>query len=65
MGCPPLTVSRSSTQLIPAGSSPLADEGWFALYTIIDETVVRELIPDLMQAGAQGIVEYSLNKVLP
>jgi len=44
--------------------SPLADQGWFALITVIDETVVRDLIPDLIRAGAEGIVEYSLNKVL-
>ncbi|OGV81214.1 MAG: ATP phosphoribosyltransferase [Lentisphaerae bacterium RIFOXYB12_FULL_65_16] len=44
--------------------SPLAEEGWYALITVIDETVVRELIPDLLQAGAEGIVEYSLNKVV-
>lgn len=44
--------------------SPLAEEGWYALITVIDETVARELIPDLLQAGAEGIVEYSLNKVV-
>ena len=44
--------------------SPLTDPGWFALITVIDETVVRDIIPDLIQAGAEGIVEYSLNKVV-
>ncbi len=45
--------------------SPLADEGWFALTTVVDETIVRDIIPDLLEAGAEGIVEYALNKVVP
>ncbi len=44
--------------------SPLVDEAWVALTTIIDEHVVRELIPELMDAGAEGIVEYALNKLV-
>lgn len=44
--------------------SGLSDDGWFAIETIIDEKVVRVLIPDLKQAGAQGIIEYPLNKVI-
>jgi len=44
--------------------SPLSDKGWYALITVIDETVVRDLIPDLIAAGAEGIVEYALNKVV-
>lgn len=44
--------------------SPLAEEGWCALNTIVDEYVVRDLIPDLKDAGAQGIVEYPLNKIV-
>jgi ATP phosphoribosyltransferase len=42
----------------------LSDKGWFAIETIIDEKVVRVLIPELKKAGAQGIVEYPLNKVI-
>ncbi len=38
--------------------SPLTDEDWVALNTIVEETSVRELIPRLKAAGAQGIVEY-------
>jgi ATP phosphoribosyltransferase len=44
--------------------SPLVDEEWVALSTVIEEHVVREIIPDLKDAGAEGIVEYSLNKVV-
>jgi len=45
--------------------SPLHSKGWFAVETIIDEAVVRRLIPDLKSAGAEGIIEYPLNKVIP
>jgi ATP phosphoribosyltransferase len=44
--------------------SPLAQNGWVAIETIIDETVVREIIPELKQLGAEGIIEYPLNKVV-
>jgi ATP phosphoribosyltransferase len=44
--------------------SQLSDPEWIALETIIDEKVVRDLIPQLKRAGAQGIVEYPLNKVI-
>ncbi|MBV9673791.1 MAG: ATP phosphoribosyltransferase [Verrucomicrobia bacterium] len=44
--------------------SPLAQEGWVALDTVIDETVVREIIPELKLLGAEGIIEYPLNKVV-
>lgn len=44
--------------------SGLSDDGWFAIETIIDEKVVRVLIPELKEAGAQGIIEYPLNKVI-
>jgi ATP phosphoribosyltransferase len=44
--------------------SPLAQKGWVAIETIIDETVVREIIPELKQLGAEGIIEYPLNKVV-
>lgn len=44
--------------------SQLSDTEWIALETIIDEKVVRDLIPKLKRAGAQGIVEYPLNKVI-
>jgi ATP phosphoribosyltransferase len=44
--------------------SPLAKAGWIAVETIIDERVVREIIPRLKQLGAEGIIEYPLNKVV-
>jgi len=44
--------------------SNLSQEGWVAVETIIDEHVVRELIPQLKAAGAEGIIEYPLNKVV-
>lgn len=44
--------------------SSLSLEGWVAVETIIDEHVVREMIPALKAAGAEGIIEYPLNKVV-
>jgi ATP phosphoribosyltransferase len=44
--------------------SPLSDEDWVALNTIIEERTVRDLIPKLKAARAQGIVEYPLNKIV-
>ncbi len=44
--------------------SPLSNPDWIALETIIDESVVREIIPALKGHGAEGIVEYPLNKVV-
>jgi ATP phosphoribosyltransferase len=44
--------------------SNLSLPGWVAVETIIDEKVVRELIPQLKAAGAEGIIEYPLNKVV-
>ena len=44
--------------------SPLSDSSWVALNTIIDERTVRDLIPKLKAARAQGIVEYPLNKIV-
>jgi len=44
--------------------SPLSNPDWIALETIIDESVAREIIPELKRLGAEGIVEYPLNKVV-
>jgi ATP phosphoribosyltransferase len=44
--------------------SPLSDEEWVAVNTIIEERTVRELMPRLKAGGAQGIVEYPLNKIV-
>ncbi len=44
--------------------SRLADEDWVAIETVLDEAVVRELIPKLKAMGAEGIIEYPLNKLV-
>lgn len=44
--------------------SPLAQPGWVAVETIIEEKIVREIIPQLKALGAEGIIEYPLNKVV-
>jgi len=44
--------------------APLAQKGWAAIETVINESVVRTLIPRLKDAGAQGIIEYALNKLI-
>ncbi|VAX35174.1 ATP phosphoribosyltransferase =_ HisGl [hydrothermal vent metagenome] len=44
--------------------APLTQEGWLAVETVIGEGTVRLLIPKLKAAGAQGIIEYSLNKLI-
>jgi ATP phosphoribosyltransferase len=55
-------------QTLPALRNPtisaLSLKGWVAVETIIDEHIVRELIPALKLAGAEGIIEYPLNKVV-
>ncbi len=45
--------------------SPLQTAGWHAIDTVIDEDVVRDLIPELKRVGALDIIEYPLNKVIP
>lgn len=54
--------------ILPALQKPtvssLSDEDWLALNTIIEEHTVRDIIPTLKKAGASGIVEYPLNKVI-
>jgi ATP phosphoribosyltransferase len=55
-------------EALPALRNPtiahLATAGWVAVETIIDEKVVREIIPQLKELGAEGIIEYPLNKVV-
>jgi len=55
-------------QTLPALRNPtiahLSQPGWVAVETIIDEHIVREIIPQLKAAGAEGIIEYPLNKVV-
>jgi ATP phosphoribosyltransferase len=54
--------------VLPALRTPtvshLSDEGWLAVNTILEEKVVRHIIPRLKEAGAEGIVEFPLNKIV-
>ncbi len=54
--------------LLPALHAPtvsgLSDDGWYAIETVVVESVVREIIPELKATGAEGIIEISLNKVV-
>ena len=67
-----LNIEKSKLEAIladlPALRNPtinrLADESWVAIDTILDEKVVREIIPELKERGAEGIIEYPLNKVV-
>jgi ATP phosphoribosyltransferase len=55
-------------KILPALQTPtisaLADKEWVDVNTILDENVVRHIVPQLKQAGARGIVEYPLNKII-
>jgi ATP phosphoribosyltransferase len=55
-------------KVLPALGTPtisaLSDESWVALNTVVLESVVRELVPELVELGAQAIVEYPLNKIV-
>jgi len=54
--------------LLPALGTPtvstLADERWVAINTVIQESEVKALLPRLREAGARGIVEYPLSKII-
>ena len=54
--------------ILPALNKPtisnLIEKGWVAINTVVEEAIVREFIPQLIEAGAEGIVEYSLNKLV-
>jgi len=56
-------------ELLPSMKSPtiskLQAEGWYAVSTIVNEDIVRKIIPKLKASGAEDIVEYPLNKVVP
>ncbi len=46
--------------------APLAfGEEWVAIETVVEERQVRDMIPQLKKAGAEGIIEYELNKIIP
>ncbi|SKB00616.1 ATP phosphoribosyltransferase [Prosthecobacter debontii] len=65
----PASVLAEVLKVLPSERSPtisqLANTDWVAVETVIAETVVREIIPQLKSLGAEGIVEYPLNKVIP
>jgi len=44
--------------------APLYNSDWFSVETVVDTSIVRELIPKLLKHGAEGIIEYPLNKVV-
>ena len=58
------TVTALLSSLRKPTVSPLDEDGWVALETIIPEKIVRDILPELRRAGAQGLVEYPLNKVI-
>jgi len=68
MNVPEKSMKRVMT-LLSAMHSPtisqLSDKDWYALEVVIDERVVRDIIPKLKSVGASGIIEYPLNKVIP
>jgi ATP phosphoribosyltransferase len=53
-------------QILPSITAPtiaqLYKTDWFAVESMVEEAVVREIIPRLIELGAEGIIEYSLNK---
>jgi ATP phosphoribosyltransferase len=55
--------------ILPALHAPtinsLSSEGWYSVESVVDEPVVREIMPRLKEAGAEGIIEIGLNKVVP
>jgi ATP phosphoribosyltransferase len=67
-----MNVSKANLEqvlkILPALNSPtvsaLSDTGWAAINTILEENVVRDVIPRLKSAGATGIVEYPLSKIV-
>ena len=57
-------VLKALTALRNPTISPLVSDQWVALETVIDEGTVRKIIPQLKELGAEGIIEYSLNKLI-
>jgi ATP phosphoribosyltransferase len=65
----PQEALKKVLRVLPSMHSPtissLTEEGWYDIDVVIQERTVREIIPKLKRAGASGIVEYQLNKVIP
>jgi ATP phosphoribosyltransferase len=59
---------RAVVDLLPSLNAPtvanLYESEWLSVETVVDTSVVRDLIPELLSAGAEGIIEYPLNKVV-
>jgi ATP phosphoribosyltransferase len=64
----PVRKMDSVIQILPSLNAPtvagLYNSNWVSVETVVNSAVVRDLIPRLIQAGAEGIIEYSLNKVI-
>ncbi|WP_413853448.1 ATP phosphoribosyltransferase [Candidatus Ruminimicrobium bovinum] len=64
----PFKILPEVEKILPALKKPtisnLSDGNWIALEVIIEESVVKKIIPALKRAGAQGIIEYPLNKII-
>jgi len=67
MNMPKAKMDEAST-LLPSLTSPtvssLSDPAWMSVEIVVDESIVRDLIPELKALGAEGIIEYPLNKVI-
>jgi ATP phosphoribosyltransferase len=59
----PEVLSKLPALQTPTVSS-LSDPDWVALNTIVDESLVRTMMPELRSAGGRGIVEYAINKII-
>ena len=59
---------KAVESVLPALQKPtisaLTDEDWVDLNAIVDESTVRTIVPQLIEAGARGIVEYPINKLI-
>jgi ATP phosphoribosyltransferase len=64
----PITSEAEIMELLPSLTSPtvshLVDPDWIAIEVILEESEIKRLIPALKRAGAAGIIEYPLNKVV-
>jgi ATP phosphoribosyltransferase len=60
---------EAALKILPALNAPtinsLSREGWYSVESVVEEKVVREIIPALKANGAEGIIEIGLNKVVP
>lgn len=56
-------------EILPSLKRPTVSQltlpGWIAIEVVVEETVVKRILPELKRAGAEGIIEYPLNKLIP